>query len=59
MSAAPAKPLGIIDRIARAESPDEVAKLAGQAMSLTTASDRTLKRINRAAVKRNKELARP
>lgn len=55
----PAKTPGIIERIAAATSPDEVAALVAHAVGFSKANDMTLRRINRAAVKRNTELSKP
>jgi hypothetical protein len=59
MASQSSKPPGIIERIERAESAEEVKQLVAHAVGFTKANDMTLRRINRAAVKRNKELSRP
>ncbi len=56
---APIPAPGTIERIRRAQSPDQVAELVAHAVGFKLANDATLRRINRAAVKRNKELSRP
>lgn len=57
---ATAKPKeGTIERIAQAQSPEEVAALVAHAVGFQNIPDAALRRINRAAVRRNKELSRP
>jgi hypothetical protein len=51
--------IGTVEKIRRAQSPEEVAKLVSHACGFQNVSDQVLRRINRAAVKRNKELSRP
>ena len=50
---------GVIARIAMATSPDEVATLLAHAMGLRRITDAKLRALNRAALRRNLELARP
>lgn len=50
---------GIIERIQTAQSPEEVKQLVAHAVGFSLANQTTLRRINRAAVKRNKELSKP
>jgi hypothetical protein len=50
---------GVIARIALATSPDEVAALLAHAMGLRRITDAKLRALNRAALRRNLELARP
>lgn len=50
---------GIIERIQRAQSAEEVKELVAHAVGFAKSNPATLVRINRAAFKRNKELSRP
>lgn len=51
--------IGTIEKIRRAQTPEEVARLVAHACGFQNVADQVLRRINRAAVKRNKELSRP
>lgn len=50
---------GTIERIRKATSREEVDKLVAHACGFQNIADAVLRRINRAAVKRNKELSKP
>lgn len=54
----PAK-VGTIEKIRTAATPEEVARLLAHACGFRNVPDAVLRRINRAAVKRNKELSKP
>ncbi len=58
MSATPTKPDSIIVKIQQALTPDEIKELLSQAVGYYPQNDLTLRRINRAAVIRNKQLSR-
>jgi hypothetical protein len=51
--------IGTIEKIRRAESPEEVARLVAHACGYQKLADDALRQINRAAVKRNRELSKP
>lgn len=51
--------IGTIEKIRLAQSPAEVAALVAHACGFQNIPDSVLRRINRAAVKRNKELSKP
>lgn len=54
-----AKTPGTVERIQRAQSADEVKELVAHSVGFKLVNPATLRRINRAAVKRNQELSRP
>ena len=49
---------GLRERILRAETIEDVEKLAAQAVSYKNVSDKALRLVNRAAAKRREELTR-
>lgn len=50
---------GLRDRILAAKSVEDIERLTAQAATFENMSDKSLRLINRAAVKRRKELCRP
>lgn len=51
--------IGTIEKIRKAQTPEEVDRLVAHAIGTTRRNAEVLKRINDAAVKRNEELAKP
>lgn len=49
---------GILEKIRKAETPEEVEKIVGFANSTRPMPDQALRRINRAAVARKRELSK-